>query len=181
MNAALPTTYPQPRLMSSVVTSRPVAIALQGGGALGAFSWGVLDRLLQEPRLRIAVASGASAGAMNAAMLVQGLATGGPAEARRLLEALWRRVAVVSGSPDLDGADWLRPFFGVFGPVADVLRHVAAELPPSRLAALGPNPLRRVLDGLLDPSVFGRDGAPSLVVSATQVRTGEARLFWDAE
>src|SRR3954463_14921425 len=112
MNAAPPTTYPQPCSMSSAVTVRPVTLALQGGGALGSFSWGVLDRLLDEPSLRIAVASGASAGAMNAAMLVQGLATGGPGDAKRLLEALWRRVAVAAGSPDLDGPTWLRPFFG---------------------------------------------------------------------
>ena len=98
------------------MTARPVTFALQGGGALGAFSWGVLDRLLDEPSLRIAVASGASAGAMNAAMLVQGLATGGSAEAKRLLEALWRRVAVAAGSPDFDGATWLRPLFGALGP-----------------------------------------------------------------
>jgi len=140
----------------------------------------VLDRLLEEPRLRIAVASGASAGAMNAAMLVQGLATGGPAEAKRLLEAFWRRVAVAAGSPDLDTA-WLYPFLGAFGPVVDALRHAAKDLPPPRLAPLGPNPLRGVLGGLLDSSVFGREGAPALVVSATRVRTGEARLFWDAE
>jgi NTE family protein len=161
---------------------RPVTLALQGGGALGAFSWGALDRLLDEPRLRITVASGASAGAMNAAMLVQGLATGGPAEAKRLLEAFWRRVAIAAGSPDLEGAGWLRLFFGVFGPVAGALRRAAQELPPPPLLApLGPNPLRGVLDGLLDPSAFGKEGAPTLVVSATRVRTGEARLFRDVE
>ncbi|MDO9710767.1 patatin-like phospholipase family protein [Paracraurococcus lichenis] len=118
---------------------------------------------------------------MNAAMLVQGLANGGPAEARHLLEALWRRVAVAAGSPDLDSAAWLRPFFGMFSPVADALRHAAKDLPPSRLAPMGPNPLRSVLKGLLDPSVFGTEGAPTLVVSATRVRTGEVRLFWNAE
>ena len=185
MDAVSPTLSPRQRGRAPAATAQPVTLALQGGGALGAFSWGVLDRLLEEPRLRIAVASGASAGAMNAAMLVQGLATGGPregaAEARRLLEAFWRRVAVAAGSPDLDGAAWLRPFFGVFGTVADALRHAAKELPPARLAPLGPNPLRGVLNGLLDPSVFGQAGAPTLVVSATRVRTGEARLFWDAE
>src|SRR5690349_22450809 len=121
MNAILRTKHLPTCPMRSVVAPRTVTVALQGGGALGAFSWGVLDRLLEEPRLRIAVASGASAGAMNAAMLVQGLATGGPAEARRLLEAFWRRVAVAAGSPDLDTA-WLRPLLGAFGPVADVLR-----------------------------------------------------------
>lgn len=175
---ALPT---QPLRDAQATAAHPVTLALQGGGALGAFSWGVLDRLLEEPQLRITVASGASAGAMNAAMLVQGLATGGPAQARHLLDALWRRVAVLSGSPDLDGAAWLRPFLGALGPVASALRHAAAELPPPRLAPLGPNPLRRVLDGLLDTSAFGRDGAPMLVVSATRVSTGEARLFWGAE
>src|SRR3954465_2204822 len=159
MDTALSTALPwSPRQATSLPAGArpvPVALALQGGGSLGAFSWGVLDRLLDEPRLRIAVASGASAGAMNAAMLVQGLATGGPAEAKRLLEAFWRRVAVAAGSPDLDGAAWLRPFFGTFGSVADALRLAARELPPSRIAPLGPNPLRGVLDGLLDPSTFG--------------------------
>ena len=163
------------------VPARPVALALQGGGALGAFTWGVLERLLDEPRLRIAAASGASAGAMNAAMLVQGLATGGPEEAKRLLEAFWRRVAVAAGSPDLDGADWLCAFTGLFGPVAGALRQAAKALPPAPLPPLGSNPLRGVLDGLLDPSAFGEAGAPALVVSATRVSTGEARLFWDAE
>ena len=126
MDAAPPITLPRPRRRASAVTTaRPVTLALQGGGALGAFTWGVLDRLLDEPRLRVAAASGASAGAMNAAMLVQGLATGGPEEAKRLLEAFWRRVAVAAGSPDLDGADWLCPFTGLFGPVAGALRQAA--------------------------------------------------------
>src|SRR4051812_15591897 len=128
----------------SSITARPVTLALQGGGALGAFSWGVLDRLLDEPRLRITAISGASAGAMNAAMLVQGLAAGGPAEAKRLLEALWRRVAVAAGSPDLDGVDWLCPFTGIFSPMTGALRQATATaLPP---APLGQNPLRGVLE-----------------------------------
>src|SRR3954454_25103985 len=181
LSTALPWSPHQAASLPAGARPVPVTLALQGGGALGAFSWGVLDRLLDVPSLRIAV----SAGAMNAAMLAQGLATGGPregaAEARRLLEALWRRVAVAAGSPDLDGAAWLRPFLGAFSPVADALRQAARDLPPSRIAPLGPNPLRGVLDGLLDPSVFGTAQAPALVVSATRVRTGEARLFWDAE
>ena len=82
---------------ASILPVRSVTLALQGGGALGAFTWGVLDRLLEEPRLSIGAVSGASAGAMNAAMLVQGLATGGPAEAKRLLKSFWRRVAGAAG------------------------------------------------------------------------------------
>jgi NTE family protein len=159
----------------------PVTLALQGGGALGAFSWGVLDRLLDEPGLRIGAVSGASAGAMNAAMLAQGLATGGPGGAKRLLEAFWRRVAVASGSADLGADGLLLPFAGLVAPVADALRQAARGLARTQINPLGLNPLRGVLDGLLDPSAFGTEGAPTLVVSATRVRTGEARLFRDAE
>jgi NTE family protein len=159
----------------------PVTVALQGGGSLGAFAWGVLDRLLDVPDLRIAVASGASAGAMNAAMLVQGLATGGRAEARRLLETFWRRVAVASGSPDTSAARWLFPFFGMMVPLRDAMRSSARNLSQDQLNPLGLNPLAGVLEGLLDASAFGRRGAPMLVVAATRVRTGEARLFRNAE
>ena len=161
--------------------TRPVTLALQGGGSMGAFAWGVLDRLLDAPELRIEVASGASAGAMNAAMLVQGLATGGPAEAKRLLERFWRRVALAAGSPDAAWGGWFAPFGGFAAPVADALRQAANGLSRAQVNPLGLNPLRGVLDGLFDPSALGREGAPALVVSATRVRTGEARLFRDEE
>ncbi len=161
--------------------ARPVTLALQGGGSLGAFSWGVLDRLLDEPTIRIGAVSGASAGAMNAAMLAQGLATGGPGEAKRLLEAFWRRVATTSGSPDMAGAAVLLPLAGMMSPMADALRQAARGLSRAQVNPLGLNPLRGVLDGLLDPSAFGTPNAPTLVVSATRVRTGEARLFRDGE
>lgn len=85
---------------------RSVTVALQGGGAHGAFAWGVLDRLLDEPDLHIATISGVSAGAMNAAMLAQGLATGGPRKAKHLLRAFWRRVAAAGGALDLDLAPY---------------------------------------------------------------------------
>lgn len=162
--------------------AQPITLALQGGGSLGAFAWGVLERLLDVPSLRIEVVSGASAGAMNAALLVQGLATGGPAEAKRLLETFWRRVAVASGSPDIAAtAGWLFPFAGIMEPMADILRQTTKGMAQNQLNPLGLNPLRSVLEDLFDPSVLGRDGVPSLVVSATRVSTGEARLFRDAE
>src|SRR4051794_36046102 len=131
------------------VAARPVTLALQGGGSLGAFSWGVLDRLLDEPTIRIGAVSGASAGAMNAAMLAQGLATGGPGEAKRLLEAFWRRVATTSGSPDMAGAAVLLPLAGMMSPMADALRQAARGLSRAQVNPLGLNPLRGVLDGLL--------------------------------
>src|SRR5271165_1056130 len=70
-----------------------VDFGLQGGGSHGAFTWGVLDRLLEEPWLEIDGISGTSAGAMNAAVLVAGYAKGGPAGGREALETFWRRVS----------------------------------------------------------------------------------------
>jgi NTE family protein len=76
-------------------TSSPVLVdlALQGGGAHGAFTWGVLDRLLEEPDLQIEGISGTSAGAMNAAVLADGYLAGGAQGARAALEHFWRRVS----------------------------------------------------------------------------------------
>src|ERR1700722_4948424 len=70
-----------------------IDLALQGGGSHGAFTWGVLDRLLEEPKLRIAAISGTSAGAMNAAVLADGWIEGGAQGAREALEKYWRRVS----------------------------------------------------------------------------------------
>src|ERR1700749_3173578 len=82
--------------MSTGVTTRPqvlIDLALQGGGSHGAFTWGVLDRLLEEPWIRIEAISGTSAGAMNAAVLADGFARGGAAGARGALERYWERVS----------------------------------------------------------------------------------------
>ena len=158
----------------------PVTLALEGGGSLGAFTWGVLDRLLDVPHLRIEVVSGTSAGAMNAAMLVQGLATGGASTAKRLLETFWRRVAIASGSlPGPVGA-WLHLVGGAVAPMVDVMRHTGAALQPG-VGRSSRNPLRGILADLLDPAAFGRPGAPAVVVAATRVQTGEVRLFRGAE
>jgi NTE family protein len=79
----------------AAITRDPVLVdlALQGGGSHGAFTWGVLDRLLEEPWLEIDGISGTSAGAMNAAVLADGYAKGGPTGAREALEKFWRRVS----------------------------------------------------------------------------------------
>lgn len=162
-------------------SSIPITLALQGGGSLGAFGWGVLDQLLDTPQLSIAVVSGASAGALNGALVTQGLATGGRSEAKRLLETLWRRIAVASGSPDMSGMPWLFPIAGLFAPMIDAIRNSSRIMSRDQINPLGINPLAQVLDGLIDASVFGRRGTPHLTVAATRVRTGEPRLFVGAE
>ena len=70
---------------------KKLKLALQGGGAHGAFTWGVLDRLLDDERIEIEALVGTSAGAMNAAVTAYGLGVGGPAKAKELLETFWRK------------------------------------------------------------------------------------------
>ena len=82
-------------------------LALQGGGAHGAFTWGVLDRLLEEPGLRIEGISGTSAGAMNAAVLADGHAAGGTQVRRTALEDFWRRVLAGARSARFSEAFWM--------------------------------------------------------------------------
>ena len=90
-----------------------VDLALQGGGSHGAFTWGVLDRLLEEPWLRIDGISGTSAGAMNAVVLVDGYEKAGPEGARAALGEFWRRSRMPPGSARSGGAPWM--FFWVAG------------------------------------------------------------------
>ena len=160
-----------------------IDLALQGGGAHGAFTWGVLDRLLEEPWLRIEAISGTSAGAMNAAVMVDGHAKGGSQGAREALEAFWRGVSraalfsplqrtpidVLFGRWSLDHS----PAYIAF----DLLGRVFS---PYDLGFGAPNPLARVLSDGVD---FARLAAApiKLFITATNVRTGRPRVFRNAE
>src|SRR3954466_16227464 len=90
---------------SSPDKTKRLSLALQGGGALGAFTWGVLDRLLEADTITFDAVSGASAGAMNAVLLASGLAQGGPEEARASLERFWRQVSEAGGPSRLASAN----------------------------------------------------------------------------
>src|SRR5208283_5513009 len=92
---------PQTRIGSP---RRRINLALQGGGAHGAFTWGVLDQLLMDGRIEVDGISGTSAGAVNAVMLADGLNRGGPEEARKRLADFWRAVSVDGHLPDLQRA-----------------------------------------------------------------------------
>jgi NTE family protein len=160
-----------------------VDLALQGGGSHGAFTWGVLDRLLEETWLRIDGISGTSAGAMNAVVLVDGYEKGGSKGAQAALEEFWRQVAYsarfspIRRSPlDILLGRWTldtSPFFVAFD--------LAARLfSPYDLNPRGTNPLREVLADCVD---FGRVANSSirLFVTATNVRTGRGRVFRNQE
>jgi NTE family protein len=160
-----------------------VDLALQGGGAHGAFTWGVLDRLLDEPRLRIEGISGTSAGAMNAAVLAHGHAIGGFQEAKAALEDFWRRVArAATFSPfrrsplDVLMGRWTMDT----SPVFLAMDMAARVFSPYDLNPRGANPMRDILAECVD---FARlkQSPIRLFVTATNVRTGRGRLFHNDE
>ena len=169
----------------SKARSKPLKIdlALQGGGAHGAFTWGVLDRILEEPGLQIEGVSGTSAGAMNAAVLVHGHARGGVDGAREALEAFWRktsdaaRFSPFQRSPlDVLLGRWTLDHSPLFV-AADLMSRV---LSPYDYNPSGSNPLREILAETVDFAHLA-DSPIKLFVTATSVRTGRGRVFRNAE
>lgn len=160
-----------------------VDLALQGGGSHGAFTWGVLDRLLEEPRLRIEGISGTSAGAMNAAVLADGYAEGGAEGARAALERFWQRVAHAALlSPFRRGPlDVLLGRWTLEGNPAFLLMEIAARVfSPYDLNRGGTNPLGTVLAETVNFDRLARSPI-KLFVTATNVRTGQGRVFRNAD
>lgn len=161
----------------------PVDLALQGGGSHGAFTWGVIERVLDEPWLKIESISGTSAGAMNAAVLAYGYTLDGPAGAKAALEKFWRRVSdaarfspiqrtlldKMSGNWSLDrspGYIFFDLFSRLFSPY---------DTNPANI-----NPLRDILEESIDFERL-RESPIKLFVNATNVRTGLPRVFRNAE
>lgn len=160
-----------------------IDLALQGGGAHGAFTWGVLDRLLEDDTLKIDAISGTSAGAMNATVLVDGYMEGGPEGARSALERFWSRVSEAARfSPFQRGPlDILLGRWTLDSSPAFVAMDLAARLiSPYDLNPGGFNPLRDVLAECID---FDRitKATIKLFVNTTNVRTGRGRIFRNAE
>lgn len=163
---------------------RPISLALQGGGAHGAFQWGVLDRLLEADVLDIRAVTAASAGAMNAAALITGLERGGPGEARKALDLLWREVNQ-SGGRNVFGdsrawssaltPDWLKDTS-----LWRSAETVAMSMSPYQFNPFNLNPITRVLNTAIDFDGL-KTSSIQLMVSATNVREGRARVFRNAE
>jgi NTE family protein len=159
---------------------KKINLALQGGGAHGAFTWGVLDHLLQDERLVIEGISGASAGALNAVMLADGLARGGRAEARKRLAEFWRGASADGNLPRVQRAviDRLFSFFPFEGsPVAAWLDVLSQFVSPYDFNPLNINPLKELIEKFVDFDALQRCIEPQLFISATNVTTGRLRVF----
>ena len=163
------------------VETRVINLALQGGGAHGAFTWGVLDQLLEDGRIGIEGISATSAGAMNAAVCAYGMAIGGPDGARRALERFW--VAVSDAAKfSLLQPSWYDRVQGNWGlpwsPSFLTFDLVTRLFSPYEFNPLNLNPLKEVLESVVDFSVLRSPDAPvKLFLSATNVRTGRVKVF----
>ena len=152
---------------------RKIALALQGGGSFGAFTWGVLDRLLEEPGSEIDAMSGASAGAVNGVLLASGLVTGGPNEAKARLARFWGRM--------IDDAA-----FVPFASLQQLLAGTPAGLwtrafSPSQFNPFDLNPLRRALAAEVDFDALRDPASPRLLIATTRVRDSSLRIFRNEE
>ncbi len=162
------------------MTRKRINLALQGGGAHGAFTWGALDRILEDDRIEIAAISGTSAGALNGAALKSGMVKGGVDGAREALDALWLEVAGLQGV----GVDsWMAPF-GVrnvsqameMNPLYLMGEMINQSISPYALGPFYSNPLKSIVSAFDYDNVCADEG-PEFFVNATRVRNGKLRVF----
>jgi NTE family protein len=159
-------------------------LALQGGGAHGAFTWGVLDRLLEDERVVLEGISATSAGAVNAVVLAHGLTQGGREGARDALRDFWHRVARAALFSPLQPSPFDRATrnYGLENsPVHLIFDIMSRLLSPYQLNPLNYHPLRELLQSAVDFDSLQRRSAVKLFLSATNVRTGKVRVFTGSE
>ncbi|HZD90083.1 MAG TPA: patatin-like phospholipase family protein [Pseudolabrys sp.] len=154
-----------------------INLALQGGGAHGAFTWGVLDHLLHDGRLTIEGVSGTSAGAVNAVMLADGLKRGGADEARKRLADFWKAASLGGGLPPLQ-RDVIGRLFSLVPAAAsaDWLSAWSRYLSPYDFNPLNINPLKDLVERFVDFEGLRADTRP-LFIAATNVQTGRLHIF----
>jgi len=159
---------------SQTALSATLNLALQGGGAHGAFTWGVLDALLEDGRFNFEGVSGTSAGAMNAVCLAQGLMDGGPSGARAALDRFW--TAVAGSSPFDQGGDGT-----ALAPAMKLMLQWTEHLSPEQLNPLDLNPLRDILAGQIDFAALRQHSPVKLFIAATHANSGKLRIFHNDE
>ena len=166
---------------------RPVNLALQGGGAHGAFAWGVLDKLIEDGRLGIDAISATSAGAMNGVVFAYGISVGGADGARQKLNEFWQAISTAGNlyGPvrSFPWEQWLQAsgFSAELSPAYFAFQAMTHMFSPYQLNPLNLNPLKDVLAQTVDFELLRNSAAaPRLFLSATNVRTGKIKVFDNA-
>src|SRR5216683_3266493 len=150
---------------------RLLSLALQGGGSFGAFTWGVLDHLLETEGVAFDAVSGTSAGAVNAVVLANGLAQGGPSEARRQLAHLWKRLSRAAPLASLGSAS----------ATSAAIEFSTRVVSPYQFNPLGVNLLRDILVAEVDFARLRKSSPVRLLIAATRVSDGRVRIFREHE
>ena len=162
---------------------KTINLALQGGGSHGAFTWGVLDRLLEDDRLSFEGISGTSSGAMNAAVMVNGLVEGGRPGARQALKTFWEYISnefseIFSGPLYMD---LLNPFNDVNHPALENYLALTKTFSPYQLNPMDMNPLRDLVSRSINFDNLQNNCPVKLFIAATHVRTGKLKIFENNE
>ena len=167
-----------------------VNLALQGGGAHGAFTWGALNRILEDEQIEIEGITATSAGAMNAAALKHGWVENGREGARESLEQFWSSLVGLGGMPSAPVTSWLRQFapstatlsyFMDLNPAMAAGEMLGRAFSPYQFNPTGYHPLRSTVEKLFDFDRVQSDEGPTLFIATTHVRTGKGRIFTDGE
>ena len=176
------------RVTSSKPAQKSVNLALQGGGAHGAFAWGVLDKILEDGRLDVSAISATSAGAMNAVVMAYGISRDGRDGAREKLNEFWTEISrsgeLYSPVRTMPWEKWLQAYGlqSEFSPAYSMFQAMTHLFSPYQLNPFDINPLRDVLEQVVDFDRLSKcNRATRLFLSATNVRTGKIRVFNNAE
>jgi NTE family protein len=164
---------------------KTISLALQGGGAHGAFTWGVLDRLLEENNLHINAISATSAGAMNAAVMISGLANNNRDKAKEMLEQFWRKVSINLNFNPMQNQFWENTlglsgsgnFSANFSPVFQAVDFIRQMLSPYQFNFWDINPLRDIINETINFDKINKQNNIKFFVNATNVKTSKIRIF----
>jgi NTE family protein len=160
--------------------AKPISLALQGGGSHGAFTWGVIDQLLADGRVRIEAVSAASGGAILGSILAQGLYNGSAEAARDLLKSFWRKVSIASTLMPLR-INAVDKFLGNVGidlsPSTLALDVITRMFSPYQFNLFDLNPLRGIVSELVDFPMLNKKSPMAIYVNATNAKTGKGKIF----
>ena len=176
-------------MANSKTKQKKINLALQGGGSHGAFTWGVLDALIEDGRFDFEGISATSAGSMNAIVMVAGFLEGGADGARATLKKFWRKVsdagAVFSPTQNMVSdnpfSSYMPKWMTGENPALQFMNAMAQNISPYQFNPMNFNPLREILDDMVNFETIRQNKQFKLFITATNVRTGSARIFTTSE